>query len=106
MTQRKSFGSDNHAGAHEAVLSALARANSGDAIGYGDDPRTHQAAAAVRMAFGAQGGAFFVFTGTAANVLGLSCSRVCSHAVCWTSDVVVVLGCGSRAIWARASSLA
>src|SRR5262249_55626545 len=57
---------------HDAVLSALTRANFGDAIGYGDDPWTQQAAAALRAAFGAGGGGFFVFTGTAANVLGLS----------------------------------
>jgi threonine aldolase len=69
---RKSFGSDNHAGAHEVVMRALAQANSGDAVGYGADPWTDKATAALRSAFGARGGVFFVFTGTAANVLGLS----------------------------------
>ena len=72
MNSRKSFGSDNHAGAHESVISALAQANSGDAVGYGADPWTDKATAALRAAFGARGGVFFVFTGTAANVLGLS----------------------------------
>jgi threonine aldolase len=33
----KSFGSDNHAGMHPAVLAAITAANSGDAIAYGDD---------------------------------------------------------------------
>ena len=68
--QRKSFGSDNHAGAHPAILSALAAANAGDAVAYGDDPLTEQVAARLRAEFGAAE-AFFVFGGTAANVLGL-----------------------------------
>jgi threonine aldolase len=72
VTTRKSFGSDNHAGAHPAVLAALAVASQGDATAYGDDPWTARATAALADAFGADGGVFFVFTGTAANVLGIS----------------------------------
>ncbi len=72
MTPHKSFGSDNHAGTHDSVLRMLALANEGDAVAYGDDPWTQQAASALRDAFGARGGVYFVFTGTAANVLGLS----------------------------------
>ena len=96
MTQRKSFGSDNQAGAHDAVLSALARANSGDAVGYGDDPWTQQAATAVRTAFGARGGVFFVLTGTAANVLGLSLLlRPYEGVICAESAHVNVDECGA-----------
>jgi threonine aldolase len=72
VDSRKSFGSDNHAGAHESVIRALAQANPGDATSYGADAWTDRASAALRAAFGARGGVFFVFTGTAANVLGLS----------------------------------
>jgi threonine aldolase len=72
VTTRKSFGSDNHAGAHPAVLDALAAASRDDATAYGDDPWTARAAAELADAFGAGGGVFFVFTGTAANVLGIS----------------------------------
>ena len=72
MDSRKSFGSDNHAGAHESVVRALVQANTGDASAYGADPWTGQATAALRVAFGARGGGFVVFTGTGANVLGLS----------------------------------
>jgi len=72
VTTRKSFGSDNHAGAHPAVLDALAAASRGDVTAYGDDPWTARAAAQLADAFGAGGGVFFVFTGTAANVLGIS----------------------------------
>jgi threonine aldolase len=68
---RKSFGSDNHAGAHPSVLRAMTEANSGDAVAYGDDPWTARVSAQLAEVFGASG-VFFVFTGTAANVLGLS----------------------------------
>jgi threonine aldolase len=72
VTTRKSFGSDNHAGAHPAVLSALAAAGQGDATAYGDDPWTARASAQLADAFGARGGVYFVFNGTGANVLALS----------------------------------
>jgi threonine aldolase len=71
MTQRKSFGSDNHAGVHPAVLQAIVDANSGDAIAYGADERTGHATAALREVFGAND-AFLVLNGSGANVLGLS----------------------------------
>jgi threonine aldolase len=72
MTQRKSFGSDNHAGAHPAVLRAIMDANSGDAVAYGADERTEEVTAALRDTFGAAGGAFLALNGSGANVLGLS----------------------------------
>ena len=68
---RKSFGSDNHAGAHPAVLRALGEANRGDATAYGDDPWTERVTERLAEEFGAVG-VFLVFTGSAANVLGLS----------------------------------
>jgi threonine aldolase len=71
MTQHKSFGSDNHAGLHPAVLRAIADANPGDAVAYGADEWTGQAAAALRAVFGAAD-AFLVLNGSGANVLGLS----------------------------------
>jgi threonine aldolase len=72
MTGRKSFGSDNHTGAHPAVLRAIVEANSGDAVAYGADEWTVRATSGLREAFRAEGGAFLVLTGGGANVLGLS----------------------------------
>jgi threonine aldolase len=71
MTQRKSFGSDNHAGVHPAVLQAIADANPGDAVSYGADERTEQVTTRLREVFGAAD-AFLVPNGSGANVLGLS----------------------------------
>ena len=56
MTGRKSFGSDNHAGMHPAVLHEIMDANSGDAVAYGADERTGQVTALLREAFRADGG--------------------------------------------------
>ena len=71
MTSRKSFGSDNHAGTHEAVLRAMAQANEGHAHAYGDDPWTERVTRELCDLSGARS-AYFVFNGTAANILGLS----------------------------------
>lgn len=96
MDQRKSFGSDNHAGAHDAVVHALARANTADVPGYGADPWTERAASALRAAFGAHGDTYFVFTGTAANVLGLSLLlRPYEGVICAESAHVNVDECGA-----------
>src|SRR5712692_2446682 len=71
MTPRKSFGSDNHAGVHPAVLRAIVDANAGDAVAYGADAWTERATAGLREIFGADD-AFLVLNGSGANVLGLS----------------------------------
>ncbi len=72
MAEHKSFGSDNHAGAHQAVVDAVIAANTGDATAYGEDGWTRRATAKLRELFQAEGDVFFVFNGSAANILGLS----------------------------------
>ncbi len=92
----KSFGSDNHAGAHEAVLRMMARANTGDAVAYGLDPWTERATAGIRALFGARGRVCFVFTGTAANVLGISLLlRPFEAVICAESAHLNVDECGA-----------
>src|SRR5881392_378395 len=71
MTYPKSFGSNNHAGVHPAVLHAIAAANQGDAVAYGADAWTEQATSGLREIFGADE-AFLMLNGSGANVLGLS----------------------------------
>ena len=68
---RKSFGSDNHAGTHPAVMRAIVEANAGDAIAYGADPWTAHAVSEIRRLSGAQGEVYLVLNGSGANVLGL-----------------------------------
>jgi len=68
---RKSFGSDNHAGTHPAVMRAIVEANAGDAVAYGADPWTERAVSEIRRQSGAQGEVYLVLNGSGANVLGL-----------------------------------
>jgi threonine aldolase len=68
---RKSFGSDNHAATHPAVLQALVAANTGDAPAYGADPWTAKAMADIRRLCGAEGDIQLVLNGSGANILGL-----------------------------------
>jgi len=96
MTQRKSFGSDNHAGVHPAVLQAMLDANTGDVVAYGADDWTARAVAALRSAFRCDGEAFFVFNGSGANILGLSTLlRRHSAVICAESAHINTDECGS-----------
>jgi threonine aldolase len=77
----RSFASDNNAGVHPEVLEALARANQGHVVAYGDDPYTRSALAKFEEHFGAGIDVFFTFNGTGANVLGLQALNRPYHAV-------------------------
>lgn len=67
----RSFASDNYAGAHPAVLEAIAAANSDHAVAYGADPWTARVQERLRVAFGEDARSFLVFNGTGANVLAI-----------------------------------
>jgi len=77
----RSFASDNNAGVHPEVLEAIARANQGHVVAYGDDPYTRSAVAKFEEHFGAGIDVFFTFNGTGANVLGLQALNRPYHAV-------------------------
>ena len=76
-----SFFSDNSAGIHPEVFEAIARANSGYVIAYGDDPFTRAAIQKFEEHFGPGIDVFFTFNGTGANVLGLQALNRSYHAV-------------------------
>lgn len=71
VAARRSFGSDNHAGTHPAVLRAIVDANVGDAMAYGGDPWTGHAVGEIRRLCGARGEVYLVLNGSGANLLGL-----------------------------------
>lgn len=96
MERRRGFTSDNAAGAHPAVLRAISEANSGHAAAYGADPFTESAALKFKEHFGDQAEVYFVFNGTAANVLCLAAATEPHHAViCAESSHVNVDECGA-----------
>ena len=66
------FTSDNAAGVAPQIMAALAAANEGHAMAYGDDPITKAAEAAFTDLFERELAVFPLATGTAANALALS----------------------------------
>nr|WP_043263430.1 low specificity L-threonine aldolase [Streptomyces sp. CT34] len=67
----RGFASDNYSGAHPEILAALALANGGHQIAYGEDDYTAHLQRVVRSHFGQRAEAFPVFNGTGANVVAL-----------------------------------
>jgi len=68
---QRAFASDNYAGTHPEILAALAEANAGHQISYGEDVYTARLQDVFARHFGDGVQAFPVFNGTAANVLSL-----------------------------------
>lgn len=92
----RAFASDNNAGVHPEVLAALAAANAGHARSYGHDPLTGQAREVFRHHFGPLADAWFVFNGTAANVLGLAAvTRPHEAIICSDGAHINVDECGA-----------
>ncbi len=80
-TFTRGFASDNNAGVHPEILDAIARANQGHVVAYGDDSYTRSAIAKFEEHFGTGIEVFFTFNGTGANVLGLQALNRPYHAV-------------------------
>ncbi len=94
-TSGRTFGSDNHAGVHPAVLTALAAVNAGDAVAYGEDATSKAAVARLCAAAAARQG-YLVFNGTGANVLALSLLlRPYQAVICAESSHLNVDECGA-----------
>jgi threonine aldolase len=68
----RGFASDNYAGAHPEVLAAIADANDGHQVSYGEDVYTDRLQEVMRGHFGEQAETFPVFNGTGANVTALT----------------------------------
>jgi len=69
---QRAFASDNYAGAHPEVLAAIADANGGHQVSYGEDAYTARLSEVVKDQFGSQAETFPVFNGTGANVVALT----------------------------------
>lgn len=67
----RGFASDNYSGIHPEVLAAIAAANGGHQVAYGEDFYTARLQEVFQQQFGEGVQAFPVFNGTGANVTGL-----------------------------------
>lgn len=93
---KRSFASDNNAGVHPKVMEAIAAANDGHVVAYGDDPYTDEAVKLFREQFGKDVDIYFVFGGTGANVLGLKAVTEPHHAIiCAETAHINVDECGA-----------
>jgi threonine aldolase len=96
LTPRRSFASDNNAGVHTEVIEAIAAANAGHVVAYGDDPYTARAVEQFQKHFGKDVAVYFVFGGTGANVLGLQAVTKSYNAViCAETAHINVDECGA-----------
>ncbi|MER5969798.1 low specificity L-threonine aldolase [Streptomyces sp. NPDC002055] len=92
----RGFASDNYAGAHPEILAALALANGGHQIAYGEDEYTEHLQRVVRSHFGPTARAFPVFNGTGANVVALqSVTDRWGAVICAESAHINVDECGA-----------
>lgn len=67
----RGFASDNYSGVHPEVLAALAAANGGHQVSYGEDEYTEELGRVIASHFGDTATIFPVFNGTGANVTAL-----------------------------------
>jgi len=93
---RKGFVSDNNSGVHPLIIQSLISANQGHELGYGEDSITKQAVSEFKNEFGEDTDVFFVFNGTGANVIALSCFINSYHSViCADTAHIYVDECGA-----------
>jgi threonine aldolase len=93
---RRGFASDNSATVHPSVLAAISTANAGHVFGYGHDSYTATVQERVEREFGPDARAFFVFNGSAANLLCLRATcRSWQAVLCVSSAHINVDECGA-----------
>jgi threonine aldolase len=107
----KSFASDNNSGASPEIIEAIAAANEGHCLGYGEDRWTERALASFKREFGPDSETFFALNGTGSNVFALSlaagpgfsvlCSDVAHIAIDETGAPEAALGCKIRQLESR-----
>lgn len=92
----RSFASDNWSGVHPIIMDAIINANVGHHAAYGDDDYTKYAQELFRSIFGSNSSTYFVFTGTAANILALeNTSHSFSAIICSEHAHINVDECGA-----------
>jgi len=100
------FCSDNVAGASSEIVQALAQANEGVAMPYGDDPLTKRAISRLLDLFEVDAEVFFLATGSAANALALATMTPPYGSVyCYAESHVYVDECGAPEFFSGGAKL-
>lgn len=96
MSEARAFASDNYAGVHPEVMSAIVAANGDHMVSYGEDPLTERLGEVMRAHFGDQAQVFPVFNGSGANVVSLmAMTDRWDAVVCTESSHINVDECGA-----------
>src|SRR5512145_3173520 len=104
--QGRHFASDNYAGICPEAWEAMAQANAGHAVSYGNDSWTQKASDLIRQVFETDCEIFFVFNGTAANSLALaSLCRSYHSIVCADSSHIETDECGAPEFYSNGAKL-
>ena len=102
----RQFASDNYSGICEPAWRAMAAANQGHAMAYGDDPWTQRAADSLRELFETDCEVFFVFNGTAGNSLALAALCQSYHGIiCHETAHVETDECGAPEFFSNGAKL-
>ena len=100
------FASDNTTGAAEEILAAIAAANQGAAMPYGNDDLTRKVEKKIAEVFEAEATVFLLATGTASNALALSVMTPPFGAVyCQAEAHVNVDECGAPEFYTAGAKL-
>ena len=98
----RGFYGDHQAGVHPEVMEAILSANTGHVPSYGDDLFTERASAAFKAQFSSEAQVFFVFNGSAANVLSIAeTTRVTDGVICAETAHIYVDECGAPDKYAK-----
>ena len=103
---RGQFASDNYAGICPEAWAALAEANAGHEVSYGDDTWTQKTSGLLREVFETDCEVFFVFNGTAANSLSLASLCQSYHSIlCHELAHVETAECGAPEFFANGTKV-
>jgi threonine aldolase len=106
MKRNRQFASDNYSGICPEAWTAMAEANTGHEVSYGNDLWTQRAADRLREIFETDCEVFFVFNGTSANSLSLASLCQSYHSVlCHELAHVETSECGAPEFFANGSKI-
>ncbi|HUC86567.1 MAG TPA: low specificity L-threonine aldolase [Candidatus Acidoferrales bacterium] len=106
MQRTRHFASDNYSGICPEAWAAMAEANAGHEVSYGDDLWTQRASDRIREIFERECEVFFVFNGTSANSLSLaSLCQSYNSVLCHELAHVEMSECGAPEFFANGSKI-
>lgn len=106
MKRNRHFASDNYSGVCPEAWAAMAEANAGHSVSYGNDTWTQRATDRIREIFETDCEVFFVFNGTAANSLSLASLCQPYHSIlCHELAHIETSECGAPEFFSNGSKI-